>query len=213
MSRSLVSDLPHRAAAAYLQQLRTHELRTKAITAGVLNFLGEVIARFCAGVPSKRVSKDAPLWKRLLAWSKINGKAVKLGLYGMLVAAPMGHFLVKTMHKAFANRLRPGIQWPMIFTSMLVIAPIQIASYLSSLALIEGARTRKQVAKTVKTAFIPVLAVTWITSPPSLAFAQAVFPREFEMPFFNVVQFVTGTFFNTRALILKERLKKEGKRP
>jgi len=212
MSKSPVSDLARRAAAGYLNQLRTHELRTKAITAGVLNLLGEVLSRHFAGVPSKPVSKDAPLWKRLLAWSKINSKAVKLGLYGLLVSAPMGHLLVTTMHKIFANKIRAGIQWPMICTSMLVIAPLQIATYLASLAVIEGAKTKQQVAKTVKAAFLPVLLVTWISSPPSLAFAQAVFPREFEMPFFNVVQFATGTFFNTRALIAKEQAKKDEKR-
>ena len=74
----------------------------------------------------------------------------------------MGHLLVTTMHKVFAKKIRAGIKWPLILTSMLVIAPIQIASYLASLAVIEGARSKKQVGQAIRAAFIRVLCVRYI---------------------------------------------------
>jgi len=205
---SKITDIAHRAASAYLYELRTNELRTKCITAGVLNFVSEVLIRHFAGAPpSKPLRKNASAWGRFLVWSKINGKAVKLALYGGLIAAPMSHFFVTTMHKAFAGRLRNGVQWHMIGTSMLFIAPIQIATYLTSLSYIENGPSKPAVKKTFKAAFVPAIIVTWLTAPPSLAYAQRNFPFEFEMPFFNIVQFFTGTLFGT--ITLKKKLREE----
>jgi peroxisomal membrane protein 2 len=138
----------------------THEPHPLTRTKGVLNFISEVLVRHFAGAPSKPLRKNASAWKRFLVWSKINAKAVKLALYGSLIAAPMSHFFVTTMHKAFAGRLRNGVQWHMIGTSMLLIAPIQIATYLTSLSFIENGQSKAAVKKTFKAAFVPALIVT-----------------------------------------------------
>ena len=76
------------------------------------------------------------------------------------------------------------------------VSPIQNAVYLTSMAVIAGARTFHQIRATVRAGFMPVMKVSWITSPIALAFAQAFLPQETWVPFFNAVGFVIGTYIN-----------------
>lgn len=64
------------------------------------------------------------------------------------------------------------------------------------MAVIAGARTFHQVRATVRAGFMPVMKVSWVTSPIALAFAQAFLPNEVWVPFFNFVGFVIGTYIN-----------------
>ena len=43
---------------------------------------------------------------------------------------------------------------------------------------------------------MPVMKVSWITSPLALAFAQKFLPEQTWVPFFNIVAFVIGTYIN-----------------
>ena len=64
------------------------------------------------------------------------------------------------------------------------------------MAVIAGARTFHQIRATVRAGFMPVMKVSWITSPLALAFAQAFLPQETWVPFFNFIGFVIGTYIN-----------------
>jgi peroxisomal membrane protein 2 len=108
----------------------------------------------------------------------VETKALKMALFGFLVSAPLGHALVKTMQRAFAGRTGPGAKLGILATSMLVLAPIQIAVFLTNSAIVEGARTKGAVLRVLKKAFPPVLGVTWITSPTAIIFAQTFLPPE-----------------------------------
>lgn len=72
------------------------------------------------------------------------------------------------------------------------------------MAVIAGARTVHQVRATVKAGFMPVMKVSWITSPITLAFAQNFLPQETWVPFFNIIAFFIGTYINS--LTKKKRL-------
>ena len=65
------------------------------------------------------------------------------------------------------------------------------------MAIIAGARTFHQVRATVRAGFLPIMKVTWVTSPLSLAFAQKFLPQETWVPFFNIIAFFLGTYINT----------------
>jgi hypothetical protein len=65
------------------------------------------------------------------------------------------------------------------------------------MAIIAGARTLHQVRATVKAGFMPVMKVSWITSPLALAFAQKFLPEHTWVPFFNIIGFFIGTYVNT----------------
>lgn len=43
---------------------------------------------------------------------------------------------------------------------------------------------------------MPVMKVSWITSPLALAFAQKFLPEQTWVPFFNIIAFVIGTYIN-----------------
>lgn len=65
------------------------------------------------------------------------------------------------------------------------------------MAVIAGARTFHQIRATVKAGFLPVMKVSWVTSPIALAFAQKFLPEHTWVPFFNIVGFFIGTYVNT----------------
>ena len=43
---------------------------------------------------------------------------------------------------------------------------------------------------------MPVMKVSWVTSPLALAFAQKFLPEQTWVPFFNIIAFVIGTYIN-----------------
>jgi hypothetical protein len=96
------------------------------------------------------------------------------------------------------------------------ISPIQNAVYLTSMAVIAGARTFHQIRATVRAGFMPVMKVSWITSPLALAFAQAFLPNEVWVPFFNFIGFVIGTYINAhtkkkRLQALRKKYSEQGR--
>jgi peroxisomal membrane protein 2 len=134
--------------ASYLAQLQAHPLRTKALTSGTLlhsliqtaltqplpkaalSFCQEVLGSFIAGVPVQHPPQDAPHIVHILARGHINLKALKMALYGFLVSAPLGHYLVGLLQKAFAGRTGPGAKVLQILASNLLVAPIQTVGTL-----------------------------------------------------------------------------------
>ncbi|KAJ7596893.1 hypothetical protein C8J56DRAFT_918586 [Mycena floridula] len=194
----------------YLSELNSHPLRTKAITSGLLCFLQELLGSRLAGVPVSPTPKNAPI-QRALALAHIDAKAAKMALYGFLVSAPLSHYLTGVVQKIFAGRTSTGAKVGHLLASNLVVAPIQTAVYLASLAVINGARTTDTVMKTIKGGFMTVLKVTWVASPLALVFAQKFLPMELWVPFFNLVGFAVGLSFNviTKQMKLKALKKKE----
>ncbi|KIK07439.1 hypothetical protein K443DRAFT_673354 [Laccaria amethystina LaAM-08-1] len=192
----------HPLLVKYLAQLSAHPLRTKAITTGSLCFLQEVLGSVLSGLPAKPC-KDAPAPLRALAKAHIDIKAAKMAIYGLLVSAPLSHVLVQYLQKAFAGKTSPGARIAQIVASNLLVSPIQTAAYLASMAIINGATTLDEVIKTVKAGFFSVIRISWVVSPLSLTFAQKFIPVELWVPFFNLVQFVLGTYFNMRVKQLR----------
>ncbi|KAJ7783642.1 hypothetical protein DFH07DRAFT_788559 [Mycena maculata] len=200
---SLQLEKPHPLLASYLQQLATHPLRTKAITNATLCFLQEVLGSHIAHMPVKKPAPDAPVLSHLLARAHVDTRAVKMALYGFLVSAPLSHFLVGALQKAFAGKTGTGAKLAQIFASNLLVAPTQTSAYLASMAIISGAKSVDEVINTIKTGFFAVIRIQWITSPIALTIAQRFIPVELWIPFFNAIQFVLGTYFNARVKQLR----------
>ncbi|PGH13841.1 hypothetical protein AJ79_03409 [Helicocarpus griseus UAMH5409] len=168
---------------AYLEQLQSNPLRTKMLTSGTLFALQEFLASWIAHDKSKH-------------GHYLNSRIPKMALYGSLISAPLGHMLIGILQKIFAGRTSLKAKILQILVSNLIISPIQNSVYLASMAIIAGARTFHQVKATVKAGFMPVMKVSWITSPLSLAFAQKFLPEHTWVPFFNIVGFIIGTYIN-----------------
>ncbi|KAH7912582.1 hypothetical protein BJ138DRAFT_1004139 [Hygrophoropsis aurantiaca] len=214
MSSVVPSKAPvHPLLAQYLVQLAAHPLRTKSLTSATFSFMQEVIGSNVAGLPAPKVSKDASTLSKALASARIDSKALKMALYGFCVSAPLGHFLVGTLQKAFAGKVGLKYRIGQLLASNLFIAPIQASAFLSSMAIINGAKSLEEVIRTVKGGFFSVIRVSYrlqIISPMSMAIAQQFIPVELWVPFFNVIQFTLGTIFNIKVKKMRlAALKKE----
>ncbi|KAK4546336.1 hypothetical protein LTR36_002013 [Oleoguttula mirabilis] len=174
---------PNGYLAWYLKKLQEDPLRTKMITSGSLAALQEFLASWIA----KDRNKDGHYF---------TSRVPKMAVYGAFVSAPLGHVMISLLQRLFAGRTSLKSKIMQILVSNLLIAPIQNAVYLTSMAVIAGARTFHQIRATVRAGFMPVMKVSWITSPVALAFAQAFLPAETWVPFFNMVGFVIGTYIN-----------------
>ena len=182
------------------------------LTSGSLAALQEVLASYIARDRSKH-------------GHYINSRVPKMAVYGAFISAPLGHFLIHILQKMFKNRTSLKAKIMQILVSNLIvrfplslssslgvcvleartharkpqqIAPIQNTVYLASMAVIAGARAFHQIRATVRTGFMPVMKVTWVTSPLALAFAQKFLPEHTWVPFFNIIAFVIGTWINSQ---------------
>ncbi|EGO05172.1 hypothetical protein SERLA73DRAFT_174137 [Serpula lacrymans var. lacrymans S7.3] len=198
MSSAVGKPVVHPLLAQYLVQLATNPLRTKALTSATFSFLQEVIGSNVAGVPIRRPSKDASALSNVLAQAHINSKAIKMAMYGFFVSAPLGHILVGLLQRAFAGKTGTKYRIAQILASNLLVAPIQTSAFLSSMAVINGAKSLQEVIRTVKGGFFSVIRITWLISPISMTIAQRFVPVELWVPFFNLIQFTLGTYFNIR---------------
>ncbi|KAF8609209.1 hypothetical protein BDV93DRAFT_601910 [Ceratobasidium sp. AG-I] len=192
---------------AYLRQLNARPLTTKAVTSGILSFLQEILASHLSHAPTARLPKNAPAYSHALAAAKIDSRALKLAIYGFFVSAPMGHFFVGLLQRAFAGRTSAGAKIAQILASNLLIAPITCSVYLASMAIVNGAKTMDEVINTIKGGFMKVIRVQWVTSPLAMVFAQKFLSPELWVPFFNMIQFTMGTYFNTQ--LKKAKLRQE----
>ncbi|TAQ90636.1 hypothetical protein B7494_g1042 [Chlorociboria aeruginascens] len=170
--------------AVYLQQLQTNPLRTKMLTSGALSGLQELLASW--------IAKD-----RNKNGNYFTARVPKMAAYGAFISAPLGHVLITILQKLFAGRTSLKAKILQIILSNLIVAPIQNSVYLVSMALIAGAKTIHQVHATWKAGFMPVMKVSWITSPLALAFAQKFLPEHTWVPFFNIIAFIIGTYVNS----------------
>ena len=175
------------------------------LTSGSLAALQEVLSSWIARDRSKH-------------GHYINSRIPKMALYGAFISAPLGHFLIRILQRLFSGRTSLRAKILQILVSNLIvhwppspntahgtsnlpphpqISPIQNSVYLASMAVIAGARRWHQISATVRAGFIPVMRVSWITSPIALAFAQKFLPEYMWVPFFNIIAFVIGTYINT----------------
>ncbi|KAF2745992.1 hypothetical protein M011DRAFT_468877 [Sporormia fimetaria CBS 119925] len=175
---------PNGYLASYLKQLQSNPLRTKMLTSGTLSGLQEFLASWIAHDRSK-------------SGHYFTSRVPKMALYGAFISAPLGHVLISILQKMFAGRKSLKAKILQILVSNLIISPIQNSVYLVSMALIAGARTWHQVKATVKAGFMPVMKVSWVVSPISLAFAQKFLPEHTWVPFFNIIGFLIGTYVNS----------------
>ena len=178
------------------------------LTSGSLSALQEVLASW--------IAKDVGPSGHYL-----NSRVPKMAVYGAFISAPLGHFLISILQRMFSGRTSLTAKIMQILVSNLVVclhylqylrlgmragltlgnsqvAPIQNTVYLASMAVIAGARTFHQIRATIRAGFMPVMKVSWIVSPLSLAFAQKFLPEQTWVPFFNIVAFVIGTWINSQ---------------
>ncbi|KAG9012168.1 hypothetical protein FRB90_006817 [Tulasnella sp. 427] len=161
--------------ARYVAALVARPLLTKCYTSGVLGFFQEILANHIAGVKFK-CSKDAALSARIMAACKMDGRAVKMALYGFFVSAPMNHYMNLWMQKWFAGRTSIKSKIGHLCAQMFLVAPIQTLVFLVSMAYIGGARGSKEILGRVRMAYVKMLTLTWLIQPTTSFVATRFVP-------------------------------------
>lgn len=169
---------------AYLQQLQRNPIRTKALTSATLNAISEIVASVLAGEKDPKTN------------SYVSSRVPLMSLYGLFISAPLSHYLVMGLQRAFKGR--NGAWWKLaqIVASNLIVTPIQNSVFLATMAVLAGARSVSQVYASWKATFLIVQKSSWISSPLVLAFAQKFIPEEAWVPFFSVFAFFLVTYNN-----------------
>ncbi|GAA5878664.1 hypothetical protein JCM5296_001710 [Sporobolomyces johnsonii] len=185
--------------AAYLQSLATRPLLTKSLTSGSLAFLSEIVAGHLAGSPPPPLSAKERTGILPLDVLKRNHKAIKLGLYGFFISAPLGHTLLAILQRVFKGKTSARSKLAMIICSNLFISPIQQSIYIAAMAIIGGATSPAAILKAWKMSFWSVMRLTWVVSTLSMGAAQRFLAPELWVPFFSAVASVVGTFINVQA--------------
>ncbi|GAA6006463.1 hypothetical protein JCM10207_004942 [Rhodosporidiobolus poonsookiae] len=195
--------------AAYLQSLATRPMLTKSCTSGSLSILSEVIAGHVAGSPPPPLSAKEKTGFLPLDILKQNHKALKLGLYGFFVSAPLGHTLLNILQRVFKGKTSSRAKLLMIVCSNLFISPIQQSVYIAAMAIINGATTPAAIANAWKMSIWRVMKLSWVVSTITMAIAQKFLPAEVWVPFFTLVGQSVGTLINIqvkkRALAAKAK--------
>jgi len=180
----------------YLANLAARPILTKSITSGTLSFIQEIAAGYLAGTPPPAIKKTG---LPPVDFIKRNQRAFKLAAYGFFISAPLSHSLMGVLQRAFAGQTGTRAKVGMIVASNVLVSPVINTVYLSSLSIINEAHSVDDIIKFIKMAIWPIMKLTWISSPLSMAFAQHFLSPEQWVPFFALVSCVLGTWFNTQS--------------
>lgn len=180
--------------------LLTRYSRTKAITSASLNAISEIVASYVAGEKDPKTN------------SYISKRVPLMALYGLFVSAPLSHFLVLALQKAFVGKTSPLWKLLQIVVSNLVVTPIQNSVFLAFMSIFAGARTPEQVYASWKAAIMVVQRSSWITSPIVLAIAQNFVPEYGWVPFFSVFAFFLVTYNNIQVKTKRQAALKKAKK-
>jgi hypothetical protein len=93
---------------AYIKQIEENPMRTKMLTAGTLAGAQEFIASWLAKDRNKH-------------GNYFTSRVPKMALYGALVSAPIGHFLIWMLQKVFAGRTSLRSKILQILASNLIV--------------------------------------------------------------------------------------------
>ncbi|KAI5309901.1 hypothetical protein KEM55_002164, partial [Ascosphaera atra] len=163
----------------YLKELQHSPMWTKMATSFLSTGLQEYIASAIAQDKSKH-------------GNYANTRTLNMALYGGLVSAPLGSFLINCLERMFRGKTSLRANILQVVISNGVISPIQTCIYIFALSLIHGARTWHQVKASLHKHFWWFMRVNTVASICSLAVAQRYVAEKHWLPFFNFVGFVVG---------------------
>lgn len=169
--------------SAYARHVTTRPVLTKALTAGALNGLQELIAAKATG-------------------SRLDARAFKMAAYGFLVSGPLAHYLYRILE----TRFKKGNLAAKLIAANLVITPILNFVYLTALAFFSGASLQQSMLL-ARQRLAGILKISWSVFPLVQMLAFSRLSPEMHVPFFNLVAFVFGTVINIKTkLNAKKRL-------
>ncbi|KAL6767939.1 hypothetical protein ACKKBF_B37180 [Auxenochlorella protothecoides x Auxenochlorella symbiontica] len=172
-----MADLLTLAWKRYLYGLHYHPIKTKAVTAGTLAALADLVSQRIAGAGSIK-------WRR----------TALLALYGLLYSGPCSHFWQYYLEKLFPDKQDPLRIVKKVVVDQLVYAPFQNVVVLAYLAkVVEGLPLVATIAK-LKVQWPTVQAMGWRFWPLAQYINQKYFPLQLRVMWLNIVAFLWGIF-------------------
>ncbi|XP_068324075.1 peroxisomal membrane protein PMP22-like isoform X2 [Pyrus communis] len=166
----------------YLLQLQHHPLRTKAITAGVLSAISDIVSQKLTGIQKLQI-------RRLLL--KVLLGAVYLG--------PFGHFLHTILDKIFKGKKDSKTVAKKVLVEQLTASPWNNLVFMLYYGLVVEGRPWMQVKSKIKTDYPKVQYTSWTFWPVLGWINHQYVPLHLRVIFHSLVAFVWGIFLNLQA--------------
>lgn len=178
--------------AAYLSYLEREPLRTKAVTAGVLSAVSDLLAQRLSAPEASKARID---------WSSV-AKQVAVGL---ALRGPVGHYWFAFLDRAFARWDQAALSTAVakVLVDQAVMSPLFNWLYFYVMGALDG-RTLDQVAAKVRTDFRPLMIANYRVWPLVNLVNFKLVPPQLRVLFGNLV----GVLWTAYAIALLSKKKK-----
>ncbi|KAK3188419.1 hypothetical protein Dsin_027980 [Dipteronia sinensis] len=171
-----------RGLQQYLLQLQQHPLRTKAITAGVLSAISDIVAQKLSGIQKLQL-------RRLL---------LKV-LFGVAYLGPFGHFLHIILDKIFKGKKDTKTVAKKVLLENLTSSPWNNLFFMVYYGMVIEGRPWMQVKTKIKKDYPSVQYTAWTFWPVVGWINHQYVPLQFRVIFHSAVAMCWGIFLNLRA--------------
>ncbi|KAH7569456.1 hypothetical protein ACOSP7_012867 [Xanthoceras sorbifolium] len=171
-----------RVLQQYLLQLQKHPLRTKAITAGVLSAVSDIIAQKLSGIQKLQL-------RRLL---------LKV-LFGVAYLGPFGHFLHIILDKIFKGKKDTKTVAKKVVLEQLTSSPWNNLLFMIYYGVVIEGKPWMQVKTKIKKDYPSVQYTAWTFGPVVGWINHQFVPLHFRVIFHSAFAMCWGIFLNLRA--------------
>ncbi|EXB77061.1 Peroxisomal membrane protein [Morus notabilis] len=166
----------------YLIQLQHHPLRTKAITAGVLSAISDIVSQKLTGIQKLQM-------RRLL---------LKV-IFGAAYLGPFGHFMHKLLDKIFKGKKDSKTVAKKVLLEQLTLSPWNNLLFMIYYGLVVEGRPWVHVKAKVKKDYPAVQYTSWTFWPVVGWINHQYVPLQFRVILQSFVAFFWGIFLNLQA--------------
>ncbi|XP_057471286.1 peroxisomal membrane protein PMP22 [Actinidia eriantha] len=166
----------------YLLQLQRHPLRTKALTAGFLSAISDIVSQKLTGIQKLQL-------RRLLL------KVV----FGVAYLGPFGHFLHMLLDKLFKGKKDTKTVAKKVVLEQLTSSPLNNLLFMVYYGWVIEARPWKHVKSKIKKDYPAVQYAAWTFWPVVGWVNHQYVPLQFRVIFHSLIGFCWGIFLNLRA--------------
>lgn len=181
----MAGNIAKKGLQRYISQLQRHPLRTKAITAGVLSAISDIVSQKLSGIQRLQI-------RRLL---------LKV-LFGCAYLGPFGHFFHSLLDKWFKGKKDPKTVAKKVVIEQLTASPLNNLLFMIYYGWIVEGRPWTHVNSKVKKDYPSVQLTAWTFWPVFGWINHQYVPLHLRVIFHSMIAFCWGIFLNLRARTL-----------
>ncbi|KNA25253.1 hypothetical protein SOVF_008190 [Spinacia oleracea] len=178
----MTGNVAKKSLQSYLSQLQRHPLRTKAITAGVLSAISDIVSQKLSGIQKLQI-------RRIL---------LKV-LFGFAYLGPFGHFFHMMLDKVFKGKQDPKTVAKKVLVEQLTVSPLNNMLFMVYYGWIVEGRPWTQVRSRIRKDYPSVQLTAWTFWPVFGWINHKYVPLHLRVIFQSSIAFCWGIFLNLRA--------------